>query len=278
MSPASTLERAEATVSLLGGLLFEDGSRIDQVGLRRVTGREEDWLGRHPRASNAEAITEVLSACIEQEAVAIPSRQLARQMLVGDRDYLMVQLRAMTLGPDVAAVYSCPGCGQKMDVSLDLAEVPAETAPQDHLIHEIELGDGRRIRFRLPNGADQEAVADLSLEQAVESLIARCLVDDGELSLDEVSRQRLADEMERLSPTVDIELELTCPECGHLFTTDFDVASFFFTELAASHRTLLREVHHLAFHYGWSEAAILGMDRDRRRAYLSLLSDELRQD
>ena len=79
MSPASTMERAE--VVLLGGLLLDDGSRIDQVGLRRVTGREEDWLGRHPRTSNAEAITEVLSACIEQEAAVLPSRQLARQML-----------------------------------------------------------------------------------------------------------------------------------------------------------------------------------------------------
>ena len=271
-------DQAEATVSLLGGLLLDDGTRVDRVGLRRVSGREEDWLARHPNASNAEAISELLSACIEQEPVAMPARLLTRRMLVGDRDFLMVQLRALTLGTDVVAIYSCPACEQKMDVLLDLTEVPAEAAPQDDLVKEIALGDGRRVRFRLPNGADQEAVAGLRLEEAVDALITRCLVDDDGASLDEDARLLISDAMERLSPKVEIELELTCPECGHSFSTDFDVASFFFAELAASQKTLLREVHHLAFHYGWSEEAILAMDRDRRRAYLSLLSDELKQD
>jgi hypothetical protein len=278
MSPATTIDLAEMTVSLLGGLLLEDGSRVDHVGLRRVSGREEDWLARHPTASNAEAVSALLSACIEQESVDMPARLLTRQMLVGDRDYLMVQLRALTLGTDVVAVYSCPACHQKMDVLLDLTEVPAEPAPQIDLIHEIELSESRRVRFRLPNGADQEAVARLPLDHPADVLIARCLVDDDGTPLDEDDKQRISEAMERLSPKVEIELELTCPECAHVFATELDVASFFFAELAASHQTLLREVHHLAFYYGWSEEAILAMDRDRRRAYLSLLSDELAQD
>ncbi|HEX7048849.1 MAG TPA: hypothetical protein VF188_01455 [Longimicrobiales bacterium] len=38
---------------------------------------------------------------------------------------------------------------------------------------------------------------------------------------------------------------------------------------------LYREVHHLAFHYHWSEAEILAMTRSKRQRYLSLLAQHL---
>ena len=41
---------------------------------------------------------------------------------------------------------------------------------------------------------------------------------------------------------------------------------------------LFREVHSLAFYYHWTEAEILGLARERRRMYLSLLSDAVRGD
>ncbi len=83
--------------------------------------------------------------------------------------------------------------------------------------------------------------------------------------------------MERLAPQLDLELDLTCPECGHAFVVPFDVTMFFFAELRTESRHLLREVHALALSYHWSEAEILGLVRPRRRAYLDLLSDALRQ-
>ena len=58
----------------------------------------------------------------------------------------------------------------------------------------------------------------------------------------------------------------------------FDPTAFFFEELRISAERLLREVHVLAFYYHWSESEILGLERDRRRAYLALLSDTLRQE
>ena len=190
----------------------------------------------------------------------------------------MIQLRRLTLGDQIAAVYTCPACASKMDVSLDLADVPVEFSPQLQSIYELQLAGERIVRFRLPNGADQESVAAIPGDEAVDALLDRCVVASGDAPLDEDDRQRIADEMERIAPKVEIELDLTCPECSHQFLVAFDVAAFFFAELASSQKTLLREVHHLAFHYGWSEAAILEMDRGRRRAYLSLLADELRQE
>ena len=41
---------------------------------------------------------------------------------------------------------------------------------------------------------------------------------------------------------------------------------------------LLHEVHALAFYYHWSESDILRLDRRRRRTYLALLNESLRQE
>ena len=278
MSSMTAIDQAEATVDLPGGLVLDDGRRLGQVGLRRLSGREEDWLARHRSVSNAEAVSEMLAACMTHVGLELTSRQIARELLVGDRDFLMIQLRRLTLGDQIAAVYTCPECASKMDVSLDLADAPVDFSPQLQSVYELQLPGGRIVRFRLPNGADQESVAAISGNDAVNALLHRCVVASGDVPLNEDDRQRISDEMERIAPKVEIELDLTCPECGHQFLVEFDVAAFFFAELAASQKTLLREVHHLAFHYGWSEAAILAMDRGRRRAYLSLLADELRQE
>jgi hypothetical protein len=275
-------DRAETTVSLLGGLVLEDGGRIDRVGLRPVSGQEEEWLARHPTAPTACAVTQVLASCLRlddgEPNGAVPSpRALARRLLVGDRDYLMVQLRRATLGDMVAAIYRCPRCDQPMDVAFDLADLPVEPAPQQVVWYSSTLADGGPVRFRLPNGADQESVAELPAVAAEAALLDRCLVAE-RAPLSQEERDRVIEEMERLACKVELELDLTCPECAHAFLTVFDVSRFFFAELAVSRRTLLREVHHLAFHYGWSEQAILALDRDRRHAYLSLLADELRQE
>lgn len=264
---------ADQTVELLGGLVRDDGSRLDRVGLRRLSGREEDWLARHPNVPQAVAVTELLAACITQDAVAVPPHEFARRLLVGDRDYLMVWLRRITLGDRVAAIYRCPACDSKMDVLLDLAETPAEPAPQISAAHEVTLAD-EVVRFRLPTGADQEAVACQPLVHAVDTLFERCLLDDGGKPLGAGARNQVIDEMERRAPRVEIDLDLTCPECAHAFAATFDPAAFFIAEMASAHGTLLREVHQLAFSYGWSEAAILALDRGRRRAYLSLVADE----
>jgi len=71
-------------------------------------------------------------------------------------------------------------------------------------------------------------------------------------------------------PQADLQLAMVCPQCAHRWTTTFDIASFFWTELNAWALRLLREVHTLASVYGWSEAEILDLSPTRRKAYLEM--------
>lgn len=272
---------AGCAVVLPGGLLY--GERcLTEAELRPLTGREEAWLAEHPHASSAEAVTNLLAACLLRIDDQPSTIGTVRSLLVADRDYLVLQLRRLTLGERLSATLDCPSCGAWMDVDVDATAIPVERRPQTAQVYSLALtaddGTGRTARFRLPNGADQEEVARQAPETAIDTLFARCMVDDGGAALTQRERDTIAKAMEELAPDVELQLDLICPECGETFEMPFDVTSFFFAELRAQQSQLLREIHHLAFHYHWSEADILGLPRSRRRAYLSLLSEALRRD
>jgi len=276
--PASALLDA---IRLPGGLVLEEDRRLDDAELRPLTGREEDWLAGHSSMPSAVAVTWLLSNCLVRIGDAVPTSDLVRKLLVGDRDYLILQLRRLTLGDEVQAVFRCPACDSNMDVNIDAKNVPVQFKPEASANHSIPLDSetnrNRTVRFRLPCGADQEAVLGLRSPEAAVALLDRCVLDNGGIPLCADERDVIAAEMDRLAPQLDLELDLTCPECGIQFLTPFDTTAFFLSEMGINGQQLLREIHSLAFYYHWSETEIMSLPRDRRRAYLSLLSDTLHQ-
>src|SRR5215470_13815913 len=146
------------TFLLPGGLVLDEGRRVGQAALRPLTGREEEWLARHPVTRSALAVTRLLNNCLVWLDNAKITSDLVRLLLVGDRDYLILQLRSLTLGDEFQAVFVCPACGAKMDVSFRTSDVPVESRPQTGPFHVLKLREpqpyGRTVRFRLPTGGD----------------------------------------------------------------------------------------------------------------------------
>jgi len=269
----------DGVCTLPGGLVMEDGRRLARAELRQLTGYEEEWVAQHADTASALLTTKLLSDCIVRLDEMPADSNIVRQLLVGDRDFLILQLRRMTLGERFAAVLNCPACNAVMDVEFLAQDIFVEPRPQSGAIYDWQSKDstsGRPIRFRLPNGADQEAIAELPVEEAVQNLMARCLIEDGGKPLTPDECRAVIDQMDRLTPQIDLQLELNCPECQHSFNSPFDCTAFFFSELRWQSRHLMREVHYLALYYHWSEAEILNLRCDRRRAYLALLNETLR--
>jgi hypothetical protein len=273
---------SETIFELPGGLVLENGRRLNQAKLRPLNGYEEEWLASHPSTPSARVVSWLLNDCLMGLDDEPPDREQVPRLLVGDRDYLMLQLRRMTLGEHFHAVLSCPACSANMDVDFEASDVPIEWRPQSASTYTLDLdsqaGSGRTVRFRLPTGGDQEAVLGLDAESAVNALITRCLIDDSGTSLTPGERTAVSEAMEQLAPQIDLELELQCPECTHTFVEPFDITLFFFKEMRMKADQLLREIHCLAFYYHWSEAEILSLTMECRRKYLALLSETLRQD
>lgn len=231
-----------------------------------------DWdIGSVPPARK---VTCVLAKCGDL------SEQEAASLTVGEREGLLLKLRQATFGERMACILECPRpeCREKMDLDITVQDLLMPRNGVALGIHEASF-DGYRVRFRLPNGADQEAVASLAQvdeTQAVHVLLRRCLVEvecDGKRQ-EEIPlaiSDRISDAMEALDPQAQIVIEPLCPACGNTFRTILDTASFFFAEATAHARTLLEEVHVLASFYHWSEAAILSIPQRRRKFYLDLV-------
>jgi hypothetical protein len=264
------------------------------AALRPVSGADEAYLADLPPGPPAAQTTALLARCLDRlgtrESVTPAD---VRALTVGDREALLLQLRRLTYGDRLACVLTCPGeeCGEKMDLDLTIGDLllpPYGWIGQSHesTLADDEGGGTYRVRFRLPTGADQEAVATLAQadpEAAVKVVLQRCveqvLGDDGrEVPVDAMSATVVAGlsaAMAERDPQAETILELTCPACETGFTAPFDAADYLHRELRDHGRTVYREVHQLALAYHWSETDILAMARQRRRLYLDLLAESV---
>lgn len=272
------MESIEASVTLPGGLLIDGGSPLRNAVIRPPTGREEEWLEAQ-RGTGPATVTALIEACLVDLEGATVNRDLARRLLAGDRDYLVLELRRMSLGDEVQAVVSCPHCDEKLDVDFRISDVPVKVRPATSETYDIVVGHGRatrrRIRFRLPTGADQEAMAEAVGPDPVDLLLRRCVVEVDPESIGDADREAVAEAMGEHAPEIDLELDLTCPACETAFIVPFDTTGFFLSELRRTGRQMLRQVHLLALHYHWTEADILSLPSVRRRRYLAMLGESV---
>lgn len=206
------------------------------------------------------------------------------QLTVGQRDLCLLKLREMTFGTKLTGVAACPDCGEQVELDFDTRDIVPDgnQLPEfrdDEAVNEIPLAlPGWELRFRLPTSADMVSLqADASQERA--KLLEACVLQashegkpaqPAELPEDVVAA--LSERMGKEDPYLNISLALKCPACTHEWQMIFDIVSYFMSEINFWASRMLREVHRLAFAYGWSEADILGMSAWRRQRYLELIS------
>lgn len=271
-------------VTLPGGL-WADGARHQRATLRPLSGRDEEAVLDTVAEPAAHRVTAVLARCVLALEGRAVDAETIRHLAVGDREALLWHLRHMTVGEQVEAVVSCPACGDKLELDLqigDLLQGPYQTW-ETQVTEQLA---GREVTFRLPTGADQERVAVQARTDpsgAAAGLLSACVISIDSAgvehggALDEEVAAALAARLAELDPQAETLLSVTCPACGEGFTAPLDAAGYVFEEVARRGRHLLREVHALAWHYHWSEAEILAMTAARRRRYLDLIDEALEQ-
>src|SRR5262249_27322236 len=117
-------------------------------------------------------------------------------------------------------------------------------------------------------------------ESARARLIELCIVEssrDGEAvaasALPANVVASAAARMTELDPQVEVLIDLCCPTCQGSQQILFDIPAFFWSEIAACAKRLLREVHLLARAYCWNESDILAMSAWRRYCYLAMVQE-----
>ena len=207
-------------------------------------------------------------------AAAYPElgRDELADLTIGERDSRLLRLRMVMFGRSAGGTSECPQCWERVEFPIDTAslahrEEVAETG------QEIEL-NGTSVRFRLPTSRDLvEAVTAPDQACGVRRLIEQCVIEPclpEELSDDIV--EALSHAMVKADPQAEIIISLGCPNCGKHWELLFDIAHFFWNEIAAHAQRLVYEVDTLARAYGWTEREILNLPAQRRRTYLEMLA------
>lgn len=257
--------------------------------LRPLTGSEEAYLaGDAADLLPAERTTGLLARCVESVGRVEASPETVLGLTVGDREALLLQIRRLTFGDQLESVLTCPSfeCEEKMDLELSVADLLVEPYALDAEWQEATVVDGESrylVRYRVPTGADQEDAARLAadLRRAAGLIVERCVDevrDDEGHPLDGIPGavvEALPGLMAGRDPQAEIVLSLVCPACATEFRVLFDAGDYLHRELVAHGQSLYEEVHHLAFHYHWSEAEIMGLPTGKRQRYLELLANAL---
>lgn len=288
----------QTTCILPGGFWDTHGALHREVELTALSGREEELLADR-NVGAAALVTAVLARCVRRLGPWQPvSEDLIRGLLVGDRQYLLMKLRQITFGDRVEALVRCPwpDCGEAVDIDFFVSQVPLKEAQarsrlctldlSETAAAESALGAGASVCFRLPTGADQELLSPLLARneaEALTALLSRCVEQINAAAADPEVVQRLSPaarlEIERAmqaaAPGVELTMDAKCPHCQRSFAAPFDVQDFILGEARGNRDLLMREIHYLAYHYHWSEQDILSMPRERRRAYIDILADEM---
>jgi hypothetical protein len=272
------------TFHLPGGYIDRDDVVHREIELAPLTGWVEEYFHELPAGtSSASATTGLLQRSIRRVgSVSEVHQDLAHELLIGDREFAVMKLREMTWGPNVTAVLRCPNeeCAKPLEISLSLEQMAVEPRPGSSRYFRFSGSAGvpEDIQYRLPNGSDQEAVAGIKDgATAVMTLLARCTGLEPSIieMIPAATRNQIEEEIERLAPQAEAELEATCPECGRLFSSQISWPEVCLDEMQHNSATIEREVHFLALHYHWRESDVLSMTHAKRRRYLALLEEEM---
>jgi hypothetical protein len=213
------------------------------------------------------------------------------QLSIGARDARLLDLRESTFGSQLVSLSNCSACGEQLEFSFKAEEI--RQASESEKAKEIREGSNKEafptlsiylkeyeVLFRLPNSLDLAAIASShNMSASQKLLLQRCILSvrlcDQEINSSQLPvevLEAISARMEEEDPQANVQLNLSCLQCGHLWPAAFDIESFFWTELQVWAERLLQEVHVIARAYGWREADILAMSPYRRQFYLGILS------
>ncbi len=287
---------ADMVVRLEQGL-WRDGSCFASGRVRALIGEDEALLADLGLAAvPAVRITALVAAACRIDGFGNLTPNDARLLSIGDRERFLIALYRANFGEQLDAVAQCPAnaCGETVEFELatecllaphEKAIEPADGAIPPPLTREVALDTERgtwQVRFRVPNGSDQELAARAALSdtaKAADLVLERCVAEvidaNGQpLTVDDWRpqlREPLSATFSELDAQANMSYALRCPVCDAGFAAVVDAGTFLLRELASRHG-IFAEVDQLARAYHWSEAEILALPVARRRRYLAMVA------
>ncbi len=233
--------------------------------LRGMKVREERVLGDRKLAKTGAQLDELLTSCWEETTDIGPYSFGDKpidwgSVLQGDRFFTLLNIRALTYGPQYAFGISCRNCRARIEWEVDLTKLPVRPlSPESRAAFmagnrfETTLPDaGKRVWFKLLTGDDERKLPALQRaapDRLLSSVLAYRVLEvegvdlkDKRAFLEDLTLRDadfLVDEFDRVDCGVDTTIEVECPECREVQDVDLPFDSAFF--LPGKERTARRK-------------------------------------
>lgn len=220
------------------GKVYPSSSSLHQkdvIEIRPMTAREEDILTSRALLKKGTVITELIKSCLVDKTINTPD------MLVGDRNALMMAVRITGYGPEYTIEMECNECNAKNQNTFNLSELPIKRLQIDPVTEGQNVFEfllpytKKRVLFKFLTGKDEEDSTVMAEKQkklglASESGVTTAL-QQSILSIDGIedrfkisnfikmmpARDSLAlrNYIRENEPGVLMKQEMTCSACGN---------------------------------------------------------------
>ncbi|WNI17616.1 hypothetical protein [Actinacidiphila sp. ITFR-21] len=139
--------------------ICREGSWYREAEVKELTGADEEAIAA-AGSSSYKVFETLLLRGVRTVGDESMSRKLAAELLIGDREFLVMAVRRATFGNDlVFEELPCPYCKELIDLTVPLNAIPfTHLADPERTEFEVPLRRGATAVVRLPNGDDQAAV------------------------------------------------------------------------------------------------------------------------
>ncbi len=186
------------------GLLYPDGHPLagqTTLEIRHMTAKEEDILTSRSLLKNGIAIERMLSNII------VDRRVTPNEMLVGDKNALLVAARIDAYGSDYTTGVQCPACGEKSQYTFDLDDAPIQAAL------DLDMCDDQDILQRVSLNEETSNYV-ISLPKSGWSLEVRAMTGADEQMIQKSVKQRKKSKMPEATLSIQLRRMIVSVE-GH---------------------------------------------------------------
>lgn len=226
VEPAKISNPLDGSVNLPGGFINADGEVVRTAEVRELNGKDEEAIAR------ANGASKVFGTILSRATVSIggvkPTEQMLDELLIGDRDELLLGIFKTTFGNEVELGAYCNGCRDLKTVQIDVDEDIKRKVmlnPEDDRTFMVK-GKKNEFLVTLPTGATQKKLlandeyttaeqATILLEQTVLEINGRPVITKQQVqNLSLVDRREIVEAISsrNIGPQFG-ELVVSCPDC-----------------------------------------------------------------
>ena len=195
-----------------------------EIELREMTGAEEELLTNQRLIRSGDAINQVLLNCLVRLGESTqPTMKDVLDLLSGDRLFMLVRLRQISLGDEVELSLVCPSqaCRAENQLAVNLNDLLVTPYGSEREFVFTLPASGAAVTFVHLTGQMEKRLAALK-EANISSAMLMRIVDVGgkppskKTLADMPMRDRVAlrREMLRVDGGIDTTIDLECADCG----------------------------------------------------------------